>query len=84
MRVTKREGRVRYDRLDMFFSQPITRNEEDLKEKKSQREMTEKEIFIEEEEKKRKKNNSKLYGLMEVFFQLIISDKKEDANNRTV
>jgi hypothetical protein len=33
--------------------------------------------------RRKKNNNSKLYGLMEVFFQLIISYEKEDANNRT-
>jgi len=69
----KRDGRERYDRLDMSVSQSITRNEEDLR-KKSQRERIEKEIFIEEGKKKKermrekkRKNNSKFYGLMEVF-----------------
>ncbi len=69
----KRDGRERYDRLDMSVSQSITRNEEDLR-KKSQRERIEKEIFIEERkrkkkecEKKKRKNTSKFYGLMEVF-----------------
>jgi len=52
--VTKREGRERYDRLDMSVSQSITRNEEDLTKKKPTRK-TEKEIFVEEGRKKKEK-----------------------------
>jgi len=35
--VTKRDGRERYDRLDMPVSQSITRNEEDLRKKAKER-----------------------------------------------
>jgi hypothetical protein len=45
--VTKREGRERYDRLDMPVSYSTIRKEEDFKrKKKDQREKTAKEIFI--------------------------------------
>jgi hypothetical protein len=85
--VTNRERSNSFDRLNMSVSKS-TIIKEDLREKKRWREKSEQEIFILGEKKKeckgKSKNNSVLCGLMGAFFQLLKSNGKEDANNRTI
>ncbi len=53
----KRDGRERYDRLDMSVSQSITRNEEDLRKKAKERGLRKK--YLQKNEKEKRKNARK-------------------------